>query len=44
LGSPRQQEWNINQDISDAISSTPDFKACGSDGIPNGILQNFDSL
>ena len=39
LGSPRQQEWDINQGISDeeiseAISSTPIFKACGPDGIP----------
>jgi len=39
LGRPRQQEWDINQGISDeeickAISSTPNFKACGPDGIP----------
>ena len=39
LGSLRQQEWEINQDIKDeeiseAISSTPNFKACGPDGIP----------
>ena len=39
LGRPRQQEWNISQGISDeeiseAISSTPNFKACGPDGIP----------
>jgi len=36
LGRPRQQEWDINQGISDeeickAISSTPNFKACGPD-------------
>jgi len=39
LGSPRQQEWNINQgirdeEISETISSTLNFKACGPDGIP----------
>ena len=39
LGSPRQQEWDINQGISNeeickVISSTPNFKACGPDGIP----------
>jgi len=39
LGRPRQQEWDINQGISDeeickAISSTPNFKASGPDGIP----------
>jgi len=39
LGSPRQQEWDINQGIIDeeickAISSTPNFKACSPDGIP----------
>jgi len=42
LRRPRQQEWNINQGISDeeickAISSTPNFKACG----PDGILMEF---
>jgi len=45
-GSPRQQEWEINQDIKDeeineAVSSTPNFKACGSDGIP---MQFFKAL
>jgi len=39
LGSLRKQERDINQGISDeenceAISSTPNFKACGPDGIP----------
>jgi hypothetical protein len=39
LGSPRQQERDINQGISDeeiseAISSTPNFKACSPNGIP----------
>ena len=39
LGIPRQQEWEINQGISDieiskAISSIPDFKACDPEGIP----------
>jgi len=39
LGSPRQQEWNINQgirdeEISETISSTLNFKACGPDRIP----------
>ena len=39
MGKPRQQEWDINQGISDeeiskAISSTPNFKACDPDGIP----------
>jgi len=40
FGRPRQQEWDINRGISDenkiskAISSTPNFKACGPDGIP----------
>jgi len=39
LGSPRQQEWDINQGISDeelseAISSMPNFKTCSSDDIP----------
>jgi len=46
---PRQQEWEINQgitdvEISEAISSTPNVKACGPDGIPMEILQSFDSL
>jgi len=41
-GNPRQQEWDINQGISDeeineAISFTPNFKACG----PDGILMEF---
>ena len=39
MGRPRQQEWDINQGISDeeickAIFSIPNFKACGPDGIP----------
>jgi len=39
LGNPWQQEWEINQDISDdeinmVISTIPNFKACGPDGIP----------
>ena len=39
FGNPRQQEWEINQDISneeisEVISSTLNFKACDSDGIP----------
>ena len=39
LGSPRQKEWDINQgicdkEVSEAISSMPNFKACGPDGIP----------
>jgi len=47
LGSPRQQEWDINQDIKDeeiskAISSTPNYKACGSDGIPMEFCKSFD--
>jgi len=38
LGNPRQQEWEINKEISDeeiseAIFSTPNFKVCGLDGI-----------
>jgi len=44
LGTLRQQEWEINQDISDeeiseAISSTPNFKACGSDDIPMKFIK-----
>jgi len=32
LGSPRQHEWEISQDINDeAIASTPNFKACDPD-------------
>ena len=39
FGNPRHQEWEINQGISDeeireANSYTPNFKACGPDGIP----------
>ena len=46
MGRPRQQEWDINQGISDeeifkAISSTPNFKTCGPDGIP---MQFFKAL
>ena len=42
MGSPRQQKWEINQDISDeeiseAISCTSNFKARG----PDGILMEF---
>jgi len=49
LGSPKQQEWEINQgirheEVSEAISSMPNFKACGPDGIPMEFHQNFDSL
>jgi len=47
LGNPiRQQEWEINQDISNeeisyAISSTPNFKACDPDGI---MMEFFKAL
>jgi len=39
LGTWELQGWEINQDISDeefseAISSTPNYKACGPDSIP----------
>jgi len=48
FGSPRQQEWEIDQGISDkkiseAISSTPNFKSFGPDIIPMKIFQSFDS-
>ena len=46
MGSLRKQEWDINQGISDeeiseAISSTPNFKACGPDGIPMELFKAF---
>jgi len=39
FGNPRHQEWEINHDnideeISEIISSTPKFKVCSPDGIP----------
>ena len=46
METPRQQEWEIDRDISDeeireAISSTPNFKACGPDGI---LVEFFKAL
>jgi len=52
LGSPRKQEWDIKQGISDeenseAILSTPNFKkkkkkkTYGPDGIPMEFFKNF---
>jgi len=52
LGSPRKQEWDIKQGISDeenseAILSTPNFKkkkkkkTCCPDGIPMEFFKNF---
>jgi len=44
LGRLRQQKWDINQGISDEEIKRDNliypltFKACGSDGISNGIL------
>ena len=40
--------WEINQNLGDeelskVISSTPNFKACGTDRDSNEILQGFDS-